>query len=175
MIDFLVRPTIDEKGNYFPAIGVINDDDYKDKQPRDAEKIIFVLKASAKLNSEIHSICFSEIMTGKVRFLIKDQDAKQKLMGTEKGKKMLPEERIARLMPYEMTTRLFDEMCNLRAKPEAAGVSLERINTRMGKDKFSACEYGIWRIKALEEAHFKKMRNGRNRNLSDMIMFTQRR
>jgi hypothetical protein len=174
LLDFLVKPNVDEKGNYYPPIGVINDDDYLNKQPRGCEKKIFIVKLNPKLNSEIHSVCFAELMSGKVRFLIREQEAKHKLLSTQKGSKMPPEQRIARLMPYEMTTRLFDEMCNLKAKPDYNGIMLERINSRMGKDKFSAFEYGVWRIKILEEEHFKSLRNHRKNPMS-MVFYTPRR
>lgn len=174
LLDFMVRPNIDEDGNYYPPIGVMNDVDYANKQPRDCRKLIFVIKLNAKLNSEIHSTCFAEIMSGKVRFLIREQEAKAKLLATKVGSKLPAEKRIAHLMPYEMTSRLFDEMCNLKAKPEFNGISLEKINGRMGKDKFSAFEYGVWKIKLLEEAHFKSLRNQHGNPMS-MIFYTPRR
>jgi len=174
LLDFVIKPNIDEKGNFYPPYGVINDEDYIAKQPRDCQRKIFVIKANPKLNSEIHSTCFAELMSGKIRFLIKEQEAKHKLLATQKGSKMAPEERIAQLMPYEMTSRLLDEMCNLRAKPDYNGILLERINSRMGKDKFSAFEYGVWRIKILEEEHFKTLRNHRKNPMS-MVFYTPRR
>lgn len=174
LIDFMVRPNIDESGNYYPAIGVSNDNDYINKQPRDCCRLIYVIKLNPGLNSEIHSTCFADIMSGKVRFLVRDQEAKQKLLATKVGSKLPSEQRIARLLPYEMTSRLFDEMCNLRAKPDFKGISLERINSRMGKDKFSAFEYGVWKIKLLEEQYFKSLRNKGN-NLMSMIFYTPRR
>ena len=44
----------------------------------------------------------------------------------------------------------------------------------MGKDKFSAFEYGVWKIKLLEEEYFKGLRN-RNQNPMSMIFYTPRR
>ena len=70
---------------------------------------------------------------------------------------MTVEQRIKRLMPHELTSSLFDEMANLRLKRTGTGtdIVLEQINTRLPKDKYSAFSYGIWRIKELEEAHYK--------------------
>ena len=114
-------------------------------------------------------------MSGKVRFLIREQEAKNKLLSTKNGSKMPPEQRIATLMPYELTTRLFDEMCNLKAKADTNGITLERINSRMGKDKFSAFEYGVWKIKLLEEEYFKTLRNKSTKNPLSMVFYTPRR
>jgi hypothetical protein len=38
------------------------------------------------------------------------------LLSTKKGQRMSSEQRIKRLMPHEMTTKLFEEMANLRLK-----------------------------------------------------------
>jgi hypothetical protein len=69
-------------------------------------------------------------------------------------------QRVQRLMPHEMTTKLFEEMANLRLR--RTGVSLdivlEQINARYPKDKYSAFAYGLWRIKELEEEQNKKRR-----------------
>ena len=175
LLDFMIKDNVDESGNFYPAIGVINDDDYLKKQPRGCRKLLYVIKLNPKLNSEIHSITFAELMSGKVRFLIREQEAKNKLLSTKAGSRMPPEQRIAALMPYELTTRLFDEMCNLKAKADTNGITLERINSRMGKDKFSAFEYGVWKIKLLEEEHFKTLRNKSTKNPLSMVFYTPRR
>ena len=55
-------------------------------------------------------------------------------------------------MPHEMTTKLFEEMANLRLKRAGSlDIVLEQINSRYPKDKYSAFAYGLWRIKELEE------------------------
>ena len=73
-------------------------------------------------------------------------------------------------MPYELTTKLFEEICNLKPKQGSEGLKLERINSRTGKDKFSAFEYGLWRIKALEEKHYKSKK--RHNSMADYIFYT---
>ena len=78
-------------------------------------------------------------------------------MATKNGQRMTTEQRVKRLMPHEMTTRLFEEMANLRLKRTGAGldIALEQINTRFPKDKYSAFAYGLGRIKELEEENEK--------------------
>jgi hypothetical protein len=84
---------------------------------------------------------------------------------------MSTEDRIKRLMPHELTTKLFEEMANLRLRKSGLDIVLEQINARFPKDKYSAFAYGLWRIKELEEEHYKKVsrRVGTNRKL---IFFT---
>lgn len=160
LLDFMIKPSMDYDGTLYPAYGCINDAEYKKIQDKDAVQMLYVLKANGTTNSKIHGNCYSKINSGHVKFLIKEQEAKNKLLATKKGQKMKPEERIARLMPHEMTTKLFEEMANLRLKPTGNGmdINLEQINKRYTKDKFSSFEYGLWRIKEIEEEYYKKWR-----------------
>ena len=83
------------------------------------------------------------------------------------------EQRVERLMPHEMTTRLFEEMANLRLKRTGSGVDivLERINERYPKDKYSAYSYGLWRIKELEQEEYQK-RKRRGNTGRKLVFFT---
>lgn len=174
LLDFMIRANIDGKsGIVYPPYGVFNNKDYAKVQPHGCEEIIYILKANATTTSQIHSNCYTRINSGLVKFLIKETEAKNKLLSTKKGQKMKLEERIERVLPHEMTTRLFDEMANLRIKPTGNGadINLEMINKRYTKDKFSAFEYGLWRIKELEEELNKKWK--RNRTHRTLMFFSK--
>ena len=157
LADEMIKPQYDEMGNVLPAYGFINDDVYKAIQPKDAPKILYGIKANGPLNSKIHGNCYSRLTGGLVRFLITEQQAKSALLATKVGQKMTVEQRVMRLMPHEMTTKLFEEMANLRLKRTGASLDivLERINSRYPKDKYSSFSYGLWRIKELEEDYYK--------------------
>lgn len=156
----MIRSQIDEKGEYYPPYAFSNDDNYIKIQPKNAPQILYGIKANATTNPEIHSNTYSRIVSGTVRFLIKEQEAKSALLSTKAGQKMSTEQRVKRLMPHEMTTKLFEEMANLRLKRtgDTSKVILEQINTNFPKDKYSAFAYGQWRIKELEEEALKKKR-----------------
>lgn len=147
-----------EGSKTYPAYGFVNDLEYRKVQPKDAICILQGIKANGPLNSKIHGNAYSRLQSGLVNFLIKEQEAKNALLSTKKGQKMSTEERVKRLMPHELTTRLFDEMSNLRLKRTGVGLDivLEQINPRYPKDKYSAFAYGLWRIKELEEEYYKK-------------------
>ncbi len=161
LVDFMTRPTIDAiNGKIYPPYGVFNDKEYDKTQPLDCEKIIYSLKANGTTTNLIHGNCYSRINSGLVKFLIKETEAKNKLLSLVSGQKMKVEKRVARILPHEMTTKLMEEMANLRIKPtgNSSDINLEMINKRYTKDKFSAVEYGLWRIKELEELLNKKWR-----------------
>ena len=158
--DEMIREQVDEFGNIYEPLGFKNDDDFLKVQPKDAPCILYGIKANGPLNSKIHGNAYTRINGGLVRFLIKEQEAKNALLSTKVGQKMTVKQRVQRLMPHEMTTKLFEEMANLRLR--RTGVSLdivlEQINPRYPKDKYSAFAYGLWRIKELEEEQNKKRR-----------------
>ena len=173
LLDFMVIETVDSKtGETLPAYGSYNDAELKKVQPSDAPQIMNVLIASASLNSEVHSIAYSEFMSGHVRLLIEENEAKSRLMATKIGQKMSLDKRVAKLMPYEMTTRLIEEMGNLRVKATTGSgknIMLERVNKEIQKDRFSAAEYGLYSIRLMEDKEIKKNKRGKT-HLSQFIM-----
>lgn len=171
--DEMIRTQYDELGNLLPAYGFVNDDNYKKVQPKDAICILYGIKANGPLNSKIHGNAYSRLSSGMVRFLIKEQEAKSALMSTKVGQKMSTTQRIKRIIPHEMTTKLFEEMANLRLKRTGAtlDIVLEQINARFPKDKYSAFAYGLWRIKELEEENYKKHRR-RSGTTRRLVFFT---
>ena len=158
----LTRTQVDENGVVYDPLGFFNDPELKKIQPKDAPQILYSLKANGPLKSKIQGNTYSRLNGGKVRFLISEQEAKNALLATKAGQKMKPEQRVKRLMPHELTTKLFEEMANLRLKRTGVGLDivLEPINARYPDDKYYAFAYGLWRINELEqEAQKKKRRN----------------
>ena len=170
--DEMIRQQIDDDGTVYPAYGFINDKNYRATQPKDSIEILYGIKASGDLNSDIHANVFARLQGGLVRFLITEQEAKSYLMSTKTGQKMSPQKRIERLMPHEMTTRLFDEMANLTQKKMGNKIVLDRINEHYPKDKYSSFSYGLWRIKELEEQNYKK-ESRRQAGVRRLIFFHQ--
>ena len=172
MADEMISSQTDEFGNYYPAYGFANDEDYLKIQPKDAVRILYGVKANGPLNSKIHGNAYTRINSGLVRFLIKEQEAKNALLATKAGQKMTVMQRVQRLMPHEMTTKLFEEMANLRLKKTGASLDivLEQINPRYPKDKYSAFAYGLWRIKEIEE-EAQKRRRRRGSGLKRQLVF----
>ena len=173
LADEMIKPQYDEMGNTLPAYGFKNDDVYKKIQPKDAPMILYGIKANTQLNSKIHGNCYSRLTSGMVRFLIKEQEAKSALLTTKVGQKMSVQQRVIRLMPHEMTTKLFEEMSNLRLKRTGSSLDivLERINSRFPKDKYSSFSYGLWRIKELEEEYYSKKHRKRKSGYG-LVFFT---
>lgn len=156
--DEMVRPQLDIDGTILPAYAFLNDPHFKKTQPLTAPQLLYSLKATADLNSQIHSNTYARISSGLVTFLISEQDARTAILSTKKGAKLSIEDRVKRLRPHELTSSLFLEMSNLRLKAGGSidKIALEQINSRLQKDKYSAFSYGLWRIKELEDAGIKE-------------------
>lgn len=171
LADEMIKTHQDSQGNELPSYGFFNNDDFRKIQPRDSIQILYSLKANGPLNSKIHGNTYTRLNSGLVRFLITEQEARSALLATKIGQKMGFEKRIMRLMPHELTTKLFDEMANLRLKRTGLDITLEQINSRFPKDKYSAFAYGQWRIKELEEDNYKKVKK-RGDGKRRLVFFT---
>ena len=174
LADVMIQTQIDDDGVEYGPLGFFNNDDYKKIQPRDCPTILYSLKANGPLNSKIHGNAYTRVNNGLVRFLIKEQDARSMLLATKVGQRMSLRERVERLLPHEMTTKLFEEMANLRLKRGGTGLDivLEQINAHYPKDKYSAFAYGLWRIKEIEEEQFKRKRRFSSGSERQLVFFT---
>lgn len=169
----MIKTQYDERGEMYPPYGFTNDEVYYAIQPKDAPKILYGIKANGPLNSKIHSNAYARITSGLVHFLIKEQEAKNALLSTKIGQKMSVYKRVERLLPHEITTKLFEEMANLRLKKTGVStdIVLEQINQRYPKDKYSSLAYGLWRIKELEEAELSRRKRRRSSSSERKLTF----
>lgn len=160
LMDYMVKSQVDpETDDFFPDFGVQNDDDGEYKKyrtDRTEYDAIYEIKANASINTEAHSNAQTQMRAGKVKFLIDERIAKNKLLGTKKGQAMKPEERAAYLQPFTYTSILRDEMLNLREENEGVNIILKQANKSITKDKFSAFEYGLYYIKQEEDSKRKR-------------------
>jgi len=160
----MVKPQTDPlTGEEYPDFGVIGgttpdiEQDYKKfRTERTEQDAMYLMKANAPINTEAHSNVQTQLISGKIKFLIDERVAKNKLLGTSKGKQMTPEERAEYLKPYTLTSILKEEMLNLREENEGVNIILKQANRGIKKDKFSAFEYGLYYIKQEEDSKKKK-------------------
>ena len=155
LVDYMIKSQIDPNtGDTYPDFGVYNDDElyYKKYKTNVTEQdAMYLIKATAPINTEAHANAQSQLSSGKVKLLIDERVAKTKLMGTKVGQNMKPEERAEYLKPFTLTSILKEEMMNLREENEGVNIILKQANKGIRKDKFSAFEYGLYYIKQVEE------------------------
>lgn len=120
------------------------------------------------MNSEAYSNLQSQLNTGKLKFLIEEKVARNKLLGTVKGKNMRIEERNEYLKPFTLTSILKEQLLNLIEEREGINIILKQSNRKIKKDKVSALSYGLYYIREEEE---NKHRRG-SRKFSDFMFIS---
>ena len=161
LIDYMVKPQLDEGGDLIPDFGIYNDEEkfYKKYETKNCEyDAIYIIKANAPINTEAHGIVRTSLDMGRLKFLIDEKTAKNKLLGTKLGQAMTPEQRNVYLKPFMLTSVLKEEMMNLREENEGINIILKQANKKIQKDKFSSLEYGLYYIKQEEDSKKKRKR-----------------
>ena len=166
LIDYMVKPqiNIETKETYadFGVYGGTQEDaaqTYKKYRTSICEQdAIYIMKATAPINTEAHTTLQAQMTSGKIKFLIDDKVARAKLMNTKMGQNMTSEQRADYLNPFILTSILKEELINLRQENEGINIILERTNKSIKKDKVSALEYGIYYIMKEEDSKKKKKR-----------------
>ena len=174
LVDFMIKDQIDpESGDILPNFGVENDEEgfYKKFRTSDTEMdAMYLIKANAPLNTEAHSYVQTQMASGKLKFLIDENQAKLKLMATKAGQEMDAVKRNERLQPFVLTTILRNQLLNLVEDNEGVNIILKQSSRSIPKDKFSAYEYGLYYIKQEEDRKRKK----KKRNVGSMVFYTSR-
>lgn len=162
LVDYMVKPQIDpDTTEVIPDFGIYNDEEQyykKYRTPSTELDAIYIIKANAPINTEAHVNARTQLSSGKVKFLIDERLAKNKLLATKVGQNMSPEERANYLKPFTLTSILKEEMMNLREENEGVNIILKQANKGIRKDKFSSFEYGLYYIKLEEDKKKKKKR-----------------
>ena len=177
-VDFMTKAQVDpETGEELPAFGVAGgttDDvveSYKNiKGPGVEEGAMYLIKANLPINTEAHTYVQMQLGSGKIKFLIDENQAKVKLLSTKIGQNMDSAQRQEYLQPFTLTTILREQMLNLVEENEGANIILKQSSRGIPKDKFSAFEYGLYYIKQEEDRNKRK----KKRNIAEMMFFTNK-
>ena len=165
LVDFLMTENRHpETEQLFPAFNIRNIKEYPDysrDQKIGSPNKIWVLKTNQHSAGKIHTNAYNELFSGRVKLLIDEKEAKDRLLTLQKGQKMSFEERIRYMAPFKNTSLLIDETSNLKINQKNVNFKLEMIRTDAEKDTFSALEYGLWTISQVEADFYAKKRRTR--------------
>ena len=175
-VDFMTKAQNDpETGDILPAFGVADGtsedvvEQYKKiKGPEVENDAMYLIKANVPINTEAHAYVQVQLSSGKIQLLIDERDAAVKLNDTKVGQNMTPEERNEKLMPFQQTSILKDQMLNLVEENEGVNIILKKNNSKIKSDKFSAFEYGLLYIKREED----RSRKRKKHSIADLMFFT---
>lgn len=144
--DFITKDQIcQENGKRYRAMTCINDKDMAERcKVRDANKVVWSVKANANFNNEICVLLRNGIQNGKINFLISEQDADSSLKETYKGYfKMSPTEQAKLKMSYIQTTFAVYELIKLDHEVKNGNIKVKEVEG-MRKDRYSSIAYSYW-------------------------------
>ena len=146
VFDFITKEQIcQENGKRYQAMTCINDKDMAERcKVRDANKVVWSVKANANFNNEICVLLRNGIQNGKINFLIPEQDADSSLKETYKGYfKMNPTEQAKLKMSYIQTTFAIYELIKLDHEVKNGNIKVKEVEG-MRKDRYSSIAYSYW-------------------------------
>jgi hypothetical protein len=144
--DFITKDQIcQENGKRYQAMTCINDKDMAERcKVRDANKVVWSVKANANFNNEICVLLRNGIQNGKINFLIPEQDVDSSLKETYKGYfKMSPTEQAKLKMSYIQTTFAVYELVKLDHEVKNGNIKVKEVEG-MRKDRYSSIAYSYW-------------------------------
>lgn len=144
--DFITKDQVcQENGKRYQAMTCINDKDMAERcKVRDANKVVWSVKANANFNNEICVLLRNGIQNGKINFLIPEQDADSSLKETYKGYfKMSPTEQAKLKMSYIQTTFAVYELVKLDHEVKNGNIKVKEVEG-MRKDRYSSIAYSYW-------------------------------
>ena len=157
---------IDEQevnGIWYEPYGFLNKTKYSATEKRNCVRKLFGIEANRSLNSEIYTNAHIILSLKRVSLLLNERQARRYFSQYKTWNKMTPVKQAEKLIPYAQTTKLQDQLSNLKANLDTnSTIVLQRINSHTRKDLVSAFVYGLYYINLVEEEDKKK----RNRDWS---------
>lgn len=150
--DFITKDQRDpETGKVYKAMTCINDKDMAIRcNVRDANKVVWSVKATAAFNNEICVLLRNGIQNGKVNLLISEQEADSVLKDSYKGYlKLTPTEQVKLKMSYLQTTLTIYELIKLDHEVKNGNIKVMEASG-MRKDRYSSMAYSFWCASQLE-------------------------
>jgi len=154
LVDYLIDDQVDSKtGESLPTFAIKNDDRYDHLKKSTDIEVLYNIKANQTNNSEMHINLASQMSSNKLHFLLDERAARKVAVGDgELIEDLTIKARAKRLKPFILTTLLKDQMMNLVKKnDDMSTIGLKRYDASIGKDKFSALEYGLFYV-AMKES-----------------------
>jgi len=134
-----------------------------------AKPIVFVIKASATFNHQMHMYMKNTLESRRIEFLIGSMEAEDHFEKIIK-KKMSADEEVDMKLPYIQTDLLLNEMVNLTNEKSKNTGLIRLIEPRNGrKDRYSSLAMGNYFIQMLEQDVLAK--SNKKIDWSDYILY----
>lgn len=168
--DFIIKDQYDpETGETYKALTSCNNDEMAARcKVKDANRVIWCVKADAKFNSDVCIGLRNGIQNGRISFLVDEQTAEEILSDTYKGyAKLSATDQALLKTPYLQTTLAEYELIKLDSEVKDGKVKVKE-QSGMRKDRYSSISYSHWCTCQLELGL--KPRESTNDLLSKLII-----
>ena len=156
LADYLIDEQ-EHNGVYYEPYGFLNKTKYFNTEKRNNRRKLFGIEANRSLNSEIYTNAHIILSLKRVSLLLNERQARRYFSQYKTWNKLNPVRQANKLIPYAQTTKLQDQLANLKANLDTnSTIVLQRINSHTRKDLVSAFVYGLYYINLVEEEERKK-------------------
>lgn len=140
-----------ETSTEYEALSCINDEAMANRcKVENAPKIIYSIKGTPQLNSNIAINFRDTLRRNKLKLLIHENDAKEYLKSVNGFGNLTVEDKAKILSPYAQATALINEMISLEAEFSDDGKVKLKEPSGKRKDRWSSISYGNWIASELE-------------------------
>lgn len=155
--DFLIIEQ-EKDGDYYPAYGFMNKPKYAKTEKVGCIRKLYGVEASSAANSDYYKNAHLMLSLDRVRLLINERQARTYFAKFSYWNKMKVDKKATQLIPYIATTKLQDQLANMKANVESSSgnINVQKIKNTIGKDLVSSFIYGLWFISQEEEKELKK-------------------
>lgn len=158
LADYLIDEQ-SENGEYYQPYGFLNKNKYSNTEKRFSVKKLYGIEANRQFNSECFTNAHLILSLKRVSLLINERQARRYFGKYKSWNKLNPVKQANKLIPYAQTTKLQDQLSNLKANLDNnSSIVLTMIKKSTRKDLVSAFIYGLYYINEVEEEE-KRSRN----------------
>lgn len=126
----------------YSALNVMNNPELAERcKVKNAPKVIYAIKANAKMNNDMCLALRAGFQNGYINLLIDDNNIEDRLSKIKGYSKLSDVQQVRMKLPYIQTTFLINELINL-THDTSNGLVKVKEKSGMRKDRYSSCQYG---------------------------------
>src|SRR5574344_1604735 len=158
LADYLIDEQ-NENCEYYQPYSFLNKNKYSNTEKRNSVRKLYGIEANRQFNSDCFTNSHMILSLKRISLLINERQARRYFGKYKAWNKMNPVKQAEKLIPYSQTTKLQDQLSNLKASLDTnSTIVLYKIKNTTRKDLVSAFIYGLYYINEVEEQD-KKNRN----------------
>ena len=152
MYDFIIKDQYDpETGKVYKALTAKNNQDMAERcKVKDANKVVWTVKATTAFNNEIAILLRNGIKNGRINFLVQEIGIDDIIAKDYKlYKRLLPKQQDEMKISYAETTMAVYELIKLKHFVKNGQITVVEPSG-FRKDRYSSIAYNFWCMRQLE-------------------------